>query len=103
MPLALLSKPVGASGNWVATETRANVRAAAAMKSFMDSASSSGLGEGLMCKYHLACLPHRSKKRKLPKWVRPFAVARNTSSLLHGPGTCQGRREFGIKRIATER
>src|SRR5579859_3036897 len=47
MPLGLLSKPVGASGTGVAAETRAKVTATAAMKSFMGSASSSGLRVGL--------------------------------------------------------
>src|ERR1700720_2398194 len=47
MPFVLLSKPVGASGNCVVTETRARVRAAVTIKSFMGSASSKRLGAAL--------------------------------------------------------
>jgi hypothetical protein len=37
MPLVLLSKPVGASGNRVTAEMRISIQAAAKMKSFMGS------------------------------------------------------------------
>ena len=39
-----------------------------------------------MCKYHLTCLPHRAKKRKLPKSVRTFADARNHFAAIPGRG-----------------
>src|ERR1700687_520862 len=68
MPLALLSNPVGASETCVATETRTKLTAAAAMKSFMDSASSSGLGAGLSCEYH-SC--PRYRKSEVAKLLTP--------------------------------
>ena len=48
--------------DWVATETRAKVRTAAAMKSFT-SASSSGLRAGLRVKYYIAFVAERLKKK----------------------------------------
>src|SRR6266403_6166003 len=73
MPLVLLSKPVGASGNCVAAEIKAKLRAAATMKILMGSPSSSGLEAGLRL-WISSCTPFgKGKKTKgLPKSASPM-------------------------------
>src|SRR5215472_9939069 len=80
MPLVLLSKPVGASGTCVLTETTAKVTAAAVKNSFMGSASSSGLRAGLRCEYHLGATRPRLKKEPLPNSATPLRPTDNAET-----------------------
>src|SRR6266446_1837153 len=87
MPLVLSSKPVGASGDGVVAETNANVRTAAAMKSFMVRPPRADWGRVLPCQYHLWDTAQRTKKKEAAQVTKALVcgeVARQSGTFILG-------------------
>src|SRR5579859_1959158 len=78
MPLVLLSNAVGASGSRVARAKREKNTTAAAVSTFMDCASWSGLRVRLNCEYHRVMFTANGKKARPfleRKWPRNGTLA----------------------------